>query len=41
MGVPEFYENTNDQISFLIKFLKHTEKFKNKDMRIFLEKVVK
>ncbi len=41
MAVSELNEDTQDQISDLLKNLQQVEKLKNKDMRILLDKVVR
>tara|TARA_B100000900_G_C20008615_1_gene484876 strand:- start:249 stop:401 length:153 start_codon:yes stop_codon:yes gene_type:complete len=41
MAVSELNENTHDQICDLLEFLQQTEKLKNKDMRILLDKIVR
>ena len=41
MAVSEFNEDINDQKCVLLKTLQKTDKLKNKDMRILLDKVVK
>ena len=41
MAVSEFNEDTQDQISDLLESLQHTEKLKNNDIRILLDKVVR
>jgi len=41
MAVSELNENTQDQICDLLEFLQQTEKLKNKDMRILLDKIVR
>ena len=41
MAVSEFNEDTHDQICHLLETLQKTEKLKNKDMRILLDKVVR
>ena len=41
MAVSELNEETQDQIFILLENLKQTEKLKNKDMRILLDKIVR
>jgi len=41
MAVSELNEDTQDQIYDLLENLQQIEKFKNKDMRIFLDKIVR
>ena len=41
MAVSELNEDTQDQISDLLENLQQTEKLKNKDIRILLDKVVR
>ena len=41
MAVSELNEDTQDQICDLLENLQHTEKLKNKDIRILLDKVVR
>ena len=41
MAVSEFNEDTQDQICDLLEYLQQTEKLKNKDMRILLDKIVR
>ena len=41
MAVSEFNEDTKDQICDLLENLQQTEKLKNKDIRILLDKVVR
>ena len=41
MAVSELNEDTKDQICDLLEYLQQTEKLKNKDMRILLDKIVR
>ncbi len=41
MAVSELNENTQDQICDLLEYLQHSEKLKNKDIRILLDKIVR
>ena len=41
MAVSEFNEDTQDQIRDLLENLQQTEKLKNKDIRILLDKIVR
>ena len=41
MAVSEFNEDTQDQICDLLEYLQQTEKLKNKDMRILLDKLAR
>ena len=41
MTVSEFNEDTQDQIFNFLETLQQEEKFKNKDIRIFLNKVTR
>ena len=41
MAVRELNEDTQDQICDLLENLKQIEKFKNKDIRIMLDKIVR
>ena len=41
MAVSELNEDTQDQISDLLKILQQVEKLKNKDVRILLDKVAR
>jgi len=41
MAVSELNEDTQDQICDLLENLQQVEKLKNKDIRIFLDKVVR
>ena len=41
MAVTELNEDTHDQICDLLENLQQVEKLKNKDMRIFLDKIVR
>ena len=41
MAVSELNEDTQDQICDLLENLQQIEKFKNKDIRILLDKVVR
>lgn len=41
MAVNELNEDTQDQICDLLENLQQIEKLKNKDMRIFLDKIVR
>jgi len=41
MAVSELNEDTQDQIYDLLENLQQTEKLKNKDMRILLDKIVR
>ena len=41
MAVSELNEDTQDQIRDLLENLQQTEKLKNKDIRILLDKVVR
>ena len=41
MALTDFNENTKDQIFNLLENLQQIEKLKNKDMRIFLDKIVR
>ena len=41
MAVSELHEDTQDQICDLLENLQHIEKLKNKDIRIFLDKIVR
>ena len=41
MALSELNEDTQDQISNLLKNLQQIEKLKNKDIRILLDKVVR
>ena len=41
MPVSELNKDTHDQICDLLKYLKQTEKLKNKDIRILLDKIVR
>ena len=41
MAVSELNEDTQDQICDLLENLQHTEKLKNKDIRILFDKVVR
>jgi len=41
MAISEFNEDIQDQIFDLLESLQQTEKLKNKDMRILLDKVVR
>ena len=41
MAVSELNEDTQDQICDLLENLQQTEKLKNKDIRILLDKVVR
>ena len=41
MAVSKLNEDTQDQICDLLEFLQQTEKIKNKDIRILLDKVVR
>ena len=41
MAVSELNEDTHDQICDLLENLQQTEKLKNKDIRILLDKVVR
>tara|TARA_Y100001968_G_C18694624_1_gene408473 strand:+ start:236 stop:469 length:234 start_codon:yes stop_codon:yes gene_type:complete len=41
MTVSEFNEDTQDQKCDLLESLKQVEKLKHKDMRIFLDKVIR
>ena len=41
MVVSELNEDTQNQISDLLEYLKQIEKLKNKDMRILLDKIVR
>ena len=41
MAVSELNEDTQDQISDLLEILQQVEKLKNKDVRIFLDKIAR
>ena len=41
MAVSELYEDIQDQIFDLLENLQQIEKFKNKDIRILLDKIVR
>ena len=41
MAISEFNEDTQDQICDLLESLKQSERIKNKDIRILLDKVVR
>ena len=41
MAVSELNDDTQDQISDLLENLRQIEKLKNKDIRIFLDKIVR
>ena len=41
MAITEFNEDTQDQICDLLESLQQSEKLKNKDMRILLDKIVR
>ena len=41
MTLSELNEDTHDQICDLIEYLQQTEKLKNKDIRILLDKIVR
>ena len=41
MAVTELNDETHDQICDLLENLQYTEKLKNKDMRILLDKIVR
>jgi len=41
MAVSELNEDTHDQICDLLQYLQQTEKLKNKDIRILLDKIVR
>ena len=41
MAISEFNEYTQDQICDLLESLKQSERIKNKDIRILLDKVVR
>ena len=41
MAVNELNEDTQDKMFILLENLKQTEKLKNKDMRILLDKIVR
>ena len=41
MAISELNEDTQDQICDLLENLQQTEKLKNKDMRILLDKIVR
>ena len=41
MAISELNEDTHDQIYDLLENLQQTEKLKNKDMRILLDKIVR
>ena len=41
MAVSELNDDTQDQICVLLEHLQQIEKFKNKDIRILLDKIVR
>lgn len=41
MAISELNKDTQDQICDLLQFLQQTEKLKNKEMRILLDKIVR